>query len=267
MPMRKMNDAATAIALGIACVSATGQVAPCTPGVRSYVGNGVILQSGSPYSATLKVTFTKKLADGNVIQGVTRTFEARDSLGRARMETSLGCGRDKSGQPYDRVLVRISDPNAGTHLDWSIGGPVQKVARLLRQPEAFPKSVREAQPIETYQRTQRIAGQPTKIIRSESIGSKFIEGIPVEGQRITVTVPIGEEGNAAPIVEVHERWISRGLGLLMEDVVDDPERGRTEMVFENFSVFEPDRSLFEPPSGYTVVESHPKPAPSVPGIR
>jgi hypothetical protein len=258
MHTRTLIGAAAALVIGMPSRSANAQLAPCTPGVKSYIGNGVILQSGLPYSATLTATFTKKLADGNVIQGVTRTFEARDSSGRARMETSLGCGRDKDGKPYDRLLVNIADPNSETRVDWSIGGPVPKVAHLLHEPGAFPKSVRVAVEIQNSQHIQKVAGQPTKIIRSEALGSKFIEGISVEGQRITVTVPVGEEGNSAPIVEVHERWTSRELGLLMEDVVDDPARGRTEMVFENFSRLEPDRNVFAPPDGYTIEESHPK---------
>jgi len=257
MKSRRLSWAVLSILASLALVSgAPAQIAPCTPGVTSYVGNGVITQVGAPYSATLVVTFDHRLGDGNLIHGVTRTLNARDSTGKARMETSMGCGRGDDGQPYTRLIVRIADASAGTFLDWNTGGPVRKVAKLLHQPEAFPKSAALPEP-KNYEKVLKTPGQPTRILRSEALGARFIAGVLVLGERFTYTTPVGEQGNPLPIVETHERWMSRDLGIVMVDIVDDPVRGHTEMVLEDFSQSEPDGRLFLPPEGYTIEESTP----------
>jgi len=71
-------------------------------------------------------------------------------------------------------------------------------------------------------------------------------------------IDLSGQGNATPVVTVHERWISVEHGLLLSDRVDEPARGRTEMVMENLSLKEPDPSLFVPPDGYTIVQTYPK---------
>jgi len=237
------------------------QTSQCTPGVRGYVGYSVITLPGLPYTATLKVTFERKEADGTTIRSVSRTVNARDSNGKARIANSMGCGRDQNGQSYDQVYVRIADRAAGTFLDWSPGPYAPKVAKLYNQPEAFRDPQLSLQWYD-YERVQKITGQPTKTIRGESIGKKVIDGIEVQGRRITVTTPVGEDGNTEPIVVVHEWWISTELGVVMADMSDDPKRGHTEMELENFTRGEPDYSLFVPPDGYTVVQTYPKEAKS-----
>ena len=139
---------------------------PCTPGVSSYVENTVISVTGLPYSATLKVTFDQQMSDGSMIHGVTRTLSARDSSGKTRMETSIGCWLDKDGLSRDRLNVRIADPLAGTFLEWSTGGPVLKVAHLISQPEAFVKL--QGLPAWSDSESEvKTPGQPTRIVRTE----------------------------------------------------------------------------------------------------
>jgi hypothetical protein len=61
-------------------------------------------------------------------------------------------------------------------------------------------------------------------------------------------------GGTQPSVSTREHWISVEHGLLLADVMDDPDTGRTEMVLENLSFKEPDPSLFVPPDGYTITQ-------------
>lgn len=226
--------------------------APCTPYANSYIGYSALTQSGAPYSATMKVTVDRTLADGSAVHAVTRTLVARTSGGKARSENAGGCVRDRTGQPIDHAAVRIVDPRAGTYLDWNPASS-GKIARLLHRPQEI-FNPQKAEGWVDYQHEIKMPGQPAKVIRARSIGDKFIGGVAVQGRRITFTIPVGERGNSQPIVSVHEWWFSTELGVVMADLTDDPERGRTEMVLENFSRTEPPATLFVPPAGYQIQE-------------
>ncbi len=247
-----------AVAQKAAVPTAPDDSAVCTPGVRSWVGYGGINVSGEPYSATLKVTYDQKLSDGKVLHSVTRTLSARSSASKVRMETPIGCELDNNGHAYNKLIVRIADPVAGTFLDWNTGGAVLKVAKLLYQPELMGGSAG----ISEWKDSEVTTTTPGKSIvtrRIETLGTKKIDGVEALGQRLTSTkIDFSGQGNATPIVTVHERWISIEHGLLMADIVDEPDRGRTEMVMENLSLKEPDPSLFVPPDGYTTVQTYPK---------
>jgi hypothetical protein len=199
------------------------------------------------------------MSDGSMVHGVTRTLSARDSSGKTRMETSIGCWLDKDGQSRDRLNVRIADPLAGTFLEWSTGGPVLKVAHLISQPEAFLKL--QALPAWSDSESEvQTPGQSTRIVRTELLGRTTIDGVEAQGLRTTITIPRGAQGNKQPIVSIHEQWMSMDLGIVMEDLIDDPVRGRTEMELENFTLKQPDRALFLPPVGYKIIKSSATPA-------
>ena len=223
----------------------------CTPGMKSYINYGMFYIPGAPYTATVRVTVEKKQADGTIARNVSRLFIARDSNGKARYEESHGCWRDKDGRTYDQVFVTIGDPVAGTFLDWSLGPDARKVTQINHQPQAFADPQLRLRGWD-FEYVQTIPGQPTRTFRGESIGSKVIHGIEVQGQRITMTTPPGEQGNTQPTVVINEWWISTTLGVEMAGQTDDPERGHTEMELENFTQGEPDPSLFQVPEGYTV---------------
>jgi hypothetical protein len=55
--------------------------------------------------------------------------------------------------------------------------------------------------------------------------------------------------------------MSMDLGIVMEDLIDDPVRGRTEMELENFTLKQPDRALFLPPAGYKIIKAAATPPP------
>jgi hypothetical protein len=234
--------------------------AVCTPGVRGWVGYGGINASDAPYSATVKVVFDQKMSDGKVLHGVTRTFNARSSDGKVRMETSVGCEVDKNGHASNKLIVRIADSTAGTFLDWNIGGAVMKVAQLLYQPERMGGSAGISE-WAVQDRTSTVPGRSVTTTRIEPLGTKMISGVEAAGQRMTTTViPVNMQGDTRPSVTIHERWISIEHGLLLADMIDSPDRGRTEMVLENLSLKEPDPALFVPPEGYTIVHVYPKTA-------
>jgi hypothetical protein len=234
--------------------------APCTPGVRGVYGYLGVFASDAPFSATWKVTVDQKLSDGTAVHGVIRTLIARSSDGKLRTEESVGCSLDKSGRVLQQLKVNIVNPNAGTFLDWNIGGAVLKVAHLEYAPERMSNSAGISEwPLGEH--SSSVSGRSVTTTRVESLGTKMIAGVEAQGQKLTATtINLNMPGNPNPSVTVHERWISNELGLLLSELSDDPQRGRAEGVVENLILKEPDPSLFVSPDGYTVQETFPQAA-------
>jgi hypothetical protein len=232
--------------------------APCTPGVRSSVGFGTINVSDAPYSGTWKVTFDQKLPDGRAIHGVTRTLSARSSDGKLLTEASTACSLDENGHVVQQLSIHVLDPARGTILDWTVGAAVLKVAHLVYQKGQFTSETGISEwPL--GETRSSVPGRSVTTSRVESLGTKMIAGVKANGQRLTATtVSLNAPGDARPSVGTQERWISIEHGLLLWDIIDDPDRGRTEGVMENLSLKEPDPSLFLPPDGYKVIETFPK---------
>jgi hypothetical protein len=91
--------------------------------------------------------------------------------------------------------------------------------------------------------------------KTESLGSQTIEGVTAEGTRSTLTIPAGEIGNTLPLEIVDETWYSPELQITVMTRHRDPRSGETTYRLTNLSRSEPDRSLFEVPSDYTVREN------------
>jgi len=90
--------------------------------------------------------------------------------------------------------------------------------------------------------------------KKESLGEQTIEGLKAEGTRWTTTIPAGEIGNERPIEIVNEVWYSPELQVELMRRFSDPRSGETVYKLININRSEPDKSLFEVPSDYTLKE-------------
>ncbi|MFZ0593006.1 MAG: hypothetical protein WAM39_21290, partial [Bryobacteraceae bacterium] len=59
----------------------------------------------------------------------------------------------------------------------------------------------------------------------ESLGTKTIDGLVVEGSRIMTVLPEGAVGNNRPITIVSESWFSPDLRETIESTHSDPRSG------------------------------------------
>jgi hypothetical protein len=91
-------------------------------------------------------------------------------------------------------------------------------------------------------------------VNTEQLGNQTIEGVLAEGQRVTVTIEAGKIGNERPIVTVNERWYSPELQTVIFSKNSDPRMGETTYKLINIDRSEPDPSLFQVPTDYTVEE-------------
>jgi hypothetical protein len=95
----------------------------------------------------------------------------------------------------------------------------------------------------------------------EKLRDGGIAGVSCEHFRSVTTTPAGAKGNKLPIKSTIEDCIAHDIGNLhILRVWDSALSGRTEYKFIKFTRGEPDRSLFEPPPSYTILELPIKPA-------
>jgi hypothetical protein len=200
----------------------------------------------------LKITVDKKLSDGTVVHGVSRVLWARDSTGKLRMESSIGCEIDEDGHVHNKLFVSIMDPIEGTYLTWNAGGAVLKVAHRTYAPDKTGNTMGIAEWTDS-ERTVTSPGKSVVTTRIVNIGTKKIDGIQALGQKSTTTAIALNGGSMMPSVATREHWISVERGLVLSDTIDDPDKGRTRMELEDLRLKEPDPSLFVPPADYTVL--------------
>jgi len=206
--------------------------------------------TGAPFSATFSTQTTQALADGNQIQhSATGTFE-RDSQGRTRRDMTLpAIGPWSTSGRAAPHMVFISDNVANAQY---ILEPDRKVARKMlrfrdgRHPGgASPDTAAEPPP--APEGTNRRAN-----VTTVSLGTQTVNGVQAEGTRVTHTIPAGAIGNANPIVITNERWYSSELQTVVMIKRSDPRMGTTTFQLTNIQRQEPDASLFQVPSDYTV---------------
>jgi hypothetical protein len=193
----------------------------------------VIARTGCPLSAVIQVTITQTLADGTHIQTNFKALVYRDSLGRIRYETYA---------PADTTpnMIEISDPVEG----FSYFILPQKDAVAYRHRLGPPRMQPSAQ------------GQPTPApepkIATETLGVQQFEGVLATGTKTTRTTPAGAEGNDRALTTVRETWSSRDIGITLLEKTSDPRNGDSERRMTNLEQTEPEATLFQVPTDYTL---------------
>jgi hypothetical protein len=90
--------------------------------------------------------------------------------------------------------------------------------------------------------------------QTEDLGASTIEGVEVEGRRMTRTTPAGQAGNDQPLVSTTDSWSAPSLGgIALRSVIDDPLSGKSTTEVVRLDLSEPPLSTFQPPDGYKVV--------------
>ncbi len=81
-----------------------------------------------------------------------------------------------------------------------------------------------------------------------------MEGVNVEGWRVTSIIDAGAQGNDAPITTTSEYWLSPEIGRYVLLKVSDPLRGDSTTRLTNIVLADPDSSLFQIPADYQIVD-------------
>ncbi|HUI43083.1 MAG TPA: hypothetical protein VL523_14065 [Terriglobia bacterium] len=208
--------------------------------------------TGAPFSATVTTQTTQVLADGNQINHSETATVYRDSSGRTRRDSGLSQIGPWSSAGPPRQIVNITDPVAGA--SYLLDLTDKTVVKLPFHehhgvgPNAMPKwkerGVDGSGNVEF--------GPPAAQKTTESLGTQMMAGVSAQGTRTTETIPAGTMGNQNPIVIVSERWYSPELQETVYSKRTDPRFGTTIRQLTNINRQEPDATLFQVPSDYTV---------------
>ena len=196
----------------------------------------------APFSGKEVTTDTQTLADGTHITHTNTAQFYRDSQGRTRIErTFSGMGPWAGGTP--KTTIEIFDPVAGSMymLD-----PETSTATKMTMPT--PPSAAEIAKHEA----EHQAMQASEAVTTTSLGNQTIQGVPCTGTQTTMTVAAGKIGNDRPITVTTVKWYSPDLQLAIQTKRTDPRSGEMDFEFQNISRAEPDASLFQVPSAYTL---------------
>jgi hypothetical protein len=253
--------------------------ASATPQQAAFIAKSV---KNSPYSAKQVHERTQTLSDGTHITTRTVTTMYRDSSGRTRTEVNdeMATINDPvNGAVYrlnmkaqTSTTIRMMPTNVGVMFD----GPTREDQMVTDEvkaklAEALPRVNTNAITTEngavtvTYDAAGGRGGNlalvgPNGFIRQnndeyqrESLGTQTMEGLVVEGTRITMTIPEGAIGNDRPIKTVIEQWFSPDLQLYVMTKNSDPRNGESITRLTEVSRSEPDSSLFLVPANYRVL--------------
>jgi hypothetical protein len=239
---------------------------------------------GQPYQAQALTEMKQTLADGSHIVQTTTATVARDSEGRTvRIQKLSAIGPWKSSSSSSQgdgaTLTSVFDPVAKTHIDYTSD---TKVAHVMPMPPPLPSppsgavtamasgfavSTAPAGPgMNVMYSVQGRADSPDagNSTKSESLGTKSIDGIQATGTRSTDTIPAGSIGNDKDIIVTRETWYSPDLKVVIQSTQDDPRFGQSTYSLSNIQRNEPDETLFQVPAGYKIdkprvfINTHPQ---------
>lgn len=255
----------------------TPQVGGVTTGGMTFeLQDSSEVVKNEPYQAQAVTEIKQTLSDGSHILQTNTATVARDSEGRTvRIQklNTIGLWQSAAGSSQENglTLTSIFDPVAKTHTDYTSD---TKIAHVTTMPPTVPGgtatiagngvAVSFSGPMSTggigaafraqggVALSQGSTGLETK---TESLGSKTIEGIQVDGTRTTTKIPAGAIGNDRDIVITRETWYSPDLKLVLLSTQNDPRFGQTTYSLTNIQRSEPDpASLFQVPPGYKIVK-------------
>jgi hypothetical protein len=209
--------------------------------------------TGGPFSAHKLFQQEQELTDGTRISRQSPTIHTyQDSAGNIRIEWPFK-RPDRCPPQWELPLqVEIIDAAAGYHyiLDTvhrvAHRGIIEIIPRKPAQP--LPQRPAPNAPIQTADNTR-----PQSL--TESLGSKVIDGLAVEGNRTTTTYPAGSRmGNDRPVTTSSEVWVSPELNLPAFRKTSDPRSGDEKSAYFDIDRTEPNPSLFKVPADYQIVD-------------
>lgn len=218
---------------------------------------------GSPVSYERVSESSRFLADGTRITDKTFiTYFYRDSFGRTRTERPLLFGGLSPSPEPAITVIEIHDHVVGVQYVFDSQNRIAyRLPITVRQPQKRSVAVslgnsslqiKAADPAQSpaFQQNDPLRPQYT----TESLGTDVMEGVSVEGHRMTTVYPIGSVGNDRPISATSEYWYSADLGETVLSKSSSLLNGDQTTRLINVSRAEPDPALFQVPAGYQIVD-------------
>ena len=244
-------------------VQASGPVAI---GFAKGPGMGVSHVTGAPYSAQMTTTQVQTLADGNRITQTMTGDVARDSQGRVRRDETLPIMTPSGGEAPQLIFIEDSVAGVMYALD-AQKKTATKMPMMIQKPGTVTTSgggemgvtimgggVGGGFATQSFKTSGGPLSDPNNVTKTD-LGTQTMEGVTVQGTRITHTIPAGQIGNDQPITITTETWFSPDLKVLVMSKSSDPRMGDTTFQLSNVQRTEPTASLFTVPADYTIQDA------------
>ena len=208
---------------------------------------------GAPFSADL-VSSNDQVNGAPGIKTEFRGKVARDSQGDSYFSMEHVMPNADGPRP---VRITITNPAASTVTTLD---PQSKTAFVSHVPASMLSTARTLTPGTA---TATPDGKPANTtsandtnIRTESLGTKEMDGLRVVGLRTTHTVP-ASTSDGKPFVSTIETWTSPNLNIIvmMQTQTSNGDRHITRL--ENIVRTEPGAELFRVPAGYAIRDNVP----------
>lgn len=196
---------------------------------------------GLPFSA--RQTSLRTLPNG-IHQTYPETRQYRDSEGRTRKEVQHGSPATLIVEIFDSVagFSYVLDPETHTAHKLKLAAKVLAIPKIPIPCSSAPAST--------------TTGPSGQVSKSESLGSKTINGVSACGMKTTTTYPPGSyQKNENPVSTTYEAW--KPVEPLLLDVLSNRteiDGSKTTREAVDLSFKEPDPALFQIPGDYRVVE-------------
>jgi hypothetical protein len=223
--------------------------------VRPEFGMAGKVVTGAPYSAQAVTQFTQTLADGNHIQRANTASVARDSQGRTRTERSVGAIGPLAGSGSAAKAVFINDPVGG--MSYMLDAVSHTVHQIPAKAKWHGQIVESGATVKTESAGAMVKQRAIANLKTDDLGTQVIDGLAVQGKRITRTIPAAQAGSERDIEVVTETWTSPELQMVVMNKTSDPRFGDSVYKLTNISRAEPDPALFTVPSDYQVQQGRP----------
>jgi len=218
--------------------------------VRPEFGMAGKVVTGAPYSAQAVTQFNQTLADGNHIQRTNTASVARDSQGRTRTERSVGAIGPLAGSGSASKAVFINDPVGG--MSYMLDASSHTARQLPGMARRSRKVADSGAQVKTESAGAMVKQRGMANVKTDDLGTQVIDGLAVQGKRITRTVLAAQAGSERDIEVVTETWTSPELQMVVMSKTSDPRFGDSIYKLTNISRAEPDPALFTVPSDYQV---------------
>lgn len=205
-------------------------------------------KAGAPFMLTLETEWIKTLPDGGTVTFINKRHIARDSSGRIYQERWALVPKNDPRVKSMMTLIQIKDPDAGTAYDCFLVATKSKTCELLVYTGSTAKVYKPASPP-----SGELSGNRGTVVH-QNLGMQILAGVSTEGTRDVTTYNPGVFGNDRKVVVEREFWYSPELGLSLYSVRNDPRIGKQIFTVTSVTQGEPDKSLFELPAGFGVVD-------------
>jgi hypothetical protein len=176
---------------------------------------------------------------------------ARDSQGRVRFDYTSGELHMDTGPAAGTTIedhnIMICDPVKGDLIQLDTANRVATLRRLVSLPWKASTNTPSA-----YCRVPSDPkNSPNWVV--EDLGHRNIEGFDAVGWRITTQFPVPSSNPNSTFQHIRETWCSEDLAAVLLEITSGTENGpKEEVALTQIQRIEPDASLFEIPSDYTV---------------